>query len=279
MNTNVKRASVNGVELPFLDAGTGTPVVFVHGAISDYRIWDSQISELAHRYRCIALNQRYFGSEPWQDSGSNFTRATHMQDLIAFLAFLGLGPVHLVGTSYGAEIAATVAVARPDLVRSLCLNEPSLTSIVSNPHDLAIMAQERTVLGPAIEGIKAGPPRRTLELFCDWVNNHPGAFARFPTAIQSMALDNARTLGLQLMAAPSALSSADLRQLRVLLTLTVGSMTRQFFQIPARLMHESVEGSRILLIPNAYHCAPFEDALSFNAAVVEHIGHSANHAL
>lgn len=279
MNTTVQRASVNGIELPFLDAGAGTPVVFVHGAISDYRIWESQFSELALRYRCIALTQRYFGSEPWQDSGQNFTRATHMQDLIAFLAFLGTGPVHLVGTSYGAEIAATVAVARPDLVRSLCLNEPSLTSIVSNPHDLAIMAQERSALGPAIEGIKAGPTRETLELFCDWVDNHTGAFARFPTAIQSMALDNARTLGLQLMAAPSMLSSADLRALKVPLTLTVGSMTRQFFQIPARIMHESIERSHIVLMANAYHCAPFEEPHSFNRAVVEHIEHRAKHAV
>jgi pimeloyl-ACP methyl ester carboxylesterase len=279
MNTIVNRASVNGVELPYLEAGIGTPVVFVHGAISDYRIWESQCSELANRYRCIALSQRYFGSEPWQDSGSNFTRATHTQDLIAFLIFLGIGQVHLVGTSYGAEIAATVAVERPDLVRSLCLNEPSLTSVVSNPHDLAVLAQERTLLGPAIEELKAGLTRRTLELFCDWVDNHTGAFAGFPAAIQSMVLENARTLGLQLMAAPSVLSSANLRQLKVPLTLTVGSMTRQFFQIPARIVHEGVERSRIVLIPNAYHCAPFEDTLSFNHAVVEHIEHSANHAV
>jgi pimeloyl-ACP methyl ester carboxylesterase len=279
MNANVNRAPVNGIELPFLDVGAGPTVVFVHGAIADYRIWESQIGELAHRYRCIALSQRYFGSEPWPDGGSNFTRATHTTDLIAFLAFLGIGPVHLVGTSYGAEIAATVAVAHPDLVRSLCLNEPSLTSIVSNQHDLAVMDQERTTLGPAIAALKAGPTRSTLELFCDWVNNQPGAFARFPSAIQSMALDNARTLGLQLVAPPSTLRSADLRELRILMTLTVGSNTRQYFQIPARTTHESVERSRMVLIQNAYHCAPFENPRSFNAAVVEHIEHSESHAV
>jgi len=38
----VRRASVDGVSLMYLEQGQGAPVVFVHGMLSDYRIWEAQ---------------------------------------------------------------------------------------------------------------------------------------------------------------------------------------------------------------------------------------------
>src|ERR1700736_4450635 len=38
----IKRASVNGVDLSYQEQGRGTPVVFVHGALSDLRVWNAQ---------------------------------------------------------------------------------------------------------------------------------------------------------------------------------------------------------------------------------------------
>ena len=38
-----KTVAVNGVELTYLERGTGTPVVLVHGQLSDYRFWKAII--------------------------------------------------------------------------------------------------------------------------------------------------------------------------------------------------------------------------------------------
>lgn len=38
----VRQASVNGVSLMYLEQGQGAPVVFVHGVLSDYRIWEGR---------------------------------------------------------------------------------------------------------------------------------------------------------------------------------------------------------------------------------------------
>jgi hypothetical protein len=65
----IKQSNVNGVTLPYLDQGQGAPVVFVHGAFSDHRIWDAQREAIAKRYRYIALDQRYFGKNPWPKTG------------------------------------------------------------------------------------------------------------------------------------------------------------------------------------------------------------------
>ncbi|WP_239660660.1 alpha/beta fold hydrolase [Aeromonas hydrophila] len=53
-----------------------------------------------------------------------FGLETHAGDLLALLAQLACGPVHLVGWSYGADVALTAALQAPERVRSLYLVEP-----------------------------------------------------------------------------------------------------------------------------------------------------------
>ncbi len=58
----VKKMPVAGTTITYLEQGTGTPVVFVHGAFSDHRTWEPQREPVAKRYRFIAIDQRYFGA-------------------------------------------------------------------------------------------------------------------------------------------------------------------------------------------------------------------------
>jgi len=102
MSAELHRLSVGGTELKYVDAGSGETVVLVHGAVSDHRFWRAQLVALAPSYRCIALDQRYFGSAPWPDDGSNYSLSTHSEDLAGFIRQVARNlPVHLVGTSYG----------------------------------------------------------------------------------------------------------------------------------------------------------------------------------
>jgi hypothetical protein len=59
-----RHISVNGIELSYVEQGTGTPVVFVHGAVSDLRFWEPQRKVFAKQYRFIAYSYRYHGTEP-----------------------------------------------------------------------------------------------------------------------------------------------------------------------------------------------------------------------
>jgi hypothetical protein len=77
----VKEVEVNGVRLSYVEQGAGEPIVFVHGAFSDLRVWEPIREEVAKRYRFIAYTQRYFGTDPWPDDGKNFNVATHVDDL------------------------------------------------------------------------------------------------------------------------------------------------------------------------------------------------------
>jgi pimeloyl-ACP methyl ester carboxylesterase len=142
----IKQVSINSTKLTYEEQGQGRPIVFVHGAITDYRTWDGQREAVAAHNRFIALTMRYFGTDPWPDAGTNYSMKTHTDDLVAFIQNLNAGPVDLVGWSYSGPIALLVVVQHPELVRSLFLDEPSTVAFVTDPADLKAATQDRAAM-------------------------------------------------------------------------------------------------------------------------------------
>lgn len=128
----LRHVEVNGVHIGYTEHGSGIPAMFVHGSMSDRRIWEAQRPDIAPNYRYVAYDQRYFGPEPWREDGRNFLQATHAADLMAFIRSLHVGPVHAVTWSYGGSVATLAASQHPELFRSLSLHEPTIGSLIVN---------------------------------------------------------------------------------------------------------------------------------------------------
>ncbi len=268
----VKQALVQGVTLNYLEQGQGVPVVFVHGAFSDHRNWEAQRAAISNRYRYIALDQRYFGTAPWVDNATKYSVATHASDLAAFIQQLNVGPVHVVGWSYGGAVALVLASQRPDLVQSLFLNEPALGSIVNDPTEQKTLAEERKGTAPAVAASKANDQPQAVQLFADWVNAQPGSFQALPATMRSVHLENARTLPAHFGAPPPpSIACAQLGQIKVPVTVAKGQQTRPFFAILANAAHSCIPGSRLIVTPNARHMAPAQNPTAFNAALLTHL--------
>lgn len=269
----LKQARVEGVTLNYLDEGRGSSVLFVHGAFSDHRNWETQRLEVSKRYRYIALDQRYFGVAPWSDDGSLYSISTHAKDLATFIQQLGVGPVDVVGWSYGGAVALVLAVQRPDLIRSLFLYEPSLGSIVSDPGDQKTLAEERKGVGPAVAASKASDQAKAVRLFADWVNAQSGSFDALPPTLRDVHLENARTLPLHLASPPPpAITCSQWDNLKVPVTVAKGQQSRAFFTILADTTHRCIPGSRLVVIPNARHMGPAQNGPAFNEALLIHLG-------
>lgn len=114
----VKRVPVNGADLAYVEQGRGTPVVFVHGSAGDWRIWEFQRPAVSSRYRFVAYSRRYHWPSTWAGDGKDYSQPVHVDDLVGFLKAIGAGPVHLVGSSYGAQVALAAALRQPELVRT-----------------------------------------------------------------------------------------------------------------------------------------------------------------
>jgi pimeloyl-ACP methyl ester carboxylesterase len=274
LDLHTRSITINGLTIDHADVGRGDTLVFVHGAISDHRIWQPQLEALSASFRCIAPTQRYFGPAPWPERPPRAWREVHVADLIALLECLGPDPVHLVGSSYGGEVVLAAAARRPDRVLSILVNEPTVTSIVTNAGDLAVLQREREDAAAAVRALQAGDATQATRLFAEWTARLPGCFGDVPAHLQTIFLDNARTLGPQLAADPLNLGAAQLAALTCPVTVTQGSLTRPFFQVIAQVLLRTVRSARLVVIPDARHGAGFENIPAFNAALAEHFRRS-----
>src|SRR5437879_544758 len=118
---------VNGYDMAYLDVGQpggSPPLVCAHGSLNDFRIWGCVTGPLSKRHRLICVSLRHFFPEQWDGKGNTYSIAQHVDDVVAFIEKLNVGPVDLMGHSRGGHICFRVAQRRPDLLRRLILAEP-----------------------------------------------------------------------------------------------------------------------------------------------------------
>jgi pimeloyl-ACP methyl ester carboxylesterase len=107
-----------------VSAGTGdTTLVLLHGFGESLFTWRALVDPLAVRTRVIAADLPGFGGSEKPETGYSLARMT---DRFAdFVDRATAGPIILIGHSMGAEIAASLALARPDRIVGLILIAPA----------------------------------------------------------------------------------------------------------------------------------------------------------
>jgi len=105
--------------------GTGEPLVLLHGGMCTIDTFTELATQLAPSYRVHRPERRGHGRTP--DVAGPITYQNMATDTVAYIEQLGVAPVHLVGWSDGAVVGLLVALARPDLVRTLTFIGAALT--------------------------------------------------------------------------------------------------------------------------------------------------------
>ena len=257
--------------LIYLDEGDGPPVLFVHGSNSDCRIWTDHCRIIAPRYRVIAPTHRYFGRTAWADDGRHFSIATHAADLGAFIDELGLGPIDVVGWSYGAAVCLTLAATRPELIKRLLLYEPVLTTYISDASAARSATDDRTEMTRAAKlAASEGNLDAAVQLFMDGVNDFDGTFAALPPWVQRMMLANGRMLPLLFAAAPPQRPTCeDLGRITVPVTIALGSESRVFYTICAEWAARCLPAAKLVSIPKGRHLWPIQEPREFSELVLD----------
>src|SRR3954449_12511987 len=150
--------------------GSGQPLVLVHASISDMRSWEPVESLLGDRFEVINYSRRFSYPNRPIDRGVDDLLEVHVRDLIALIEEQELGPVHLLGNSSGAFVSLLVADQRPDLVRSLSLEEPPVVSMFLQalpPKPVEMLRLLVTAPGAAVAFAKfgAGTMSPTIKAF------------------------------------------------------------------------------------------------------------------
>lgn len=113
---------VDGVGIHVLSAGSGPPLVYLHGA-GDLGGWLPALGELATTFRVLRPDHPGFNrsdDDPAVDSVGALA-----QRYLPVLDALGLARCHLVGSSLGGWLAAEIALRAPERVDHLVLVDPA----------------------------------------------------------------------------------------------------------------------------------------------------------
>jgi pimeloyl-ACP methyl ester carboxylesterase len=105
-------------------AGSGKPLVLLHGLATDRRIWRAVVPALARRRRVVTVDLPGFGASA--PAGEAFDLGEVAERIARGLAAQRISsPFALVGHSLGAGVATTLAVQRPTTVDRLVLVAPA----------------------------------------------------------------------------------------------------------------------------------------------------------
>src|SRR5205809_3104305 len=116
-----KFVTVYGAKIHYVEAGTGAPLILIHGLADDVTIWDSVIPALSARFRVIALDQIGFGRS--DKPLLNYRVSTFVDFLGGFLTELKIERASLVGNSLGGWVAAAYALEQRERVERLVLSD------------------------------------------------------------------------------------------------------------------------------------------------------------
>jgi len=120
---NMQKFDSSGVELAYFDEGCGDPVLLIHGFASNVATnwidtgWVQSLNAAGHRV--IAYDNRGHGRSQKLYSIDDYGAPLMAEDAMRLLDHLGIERADIVGYSMGARIAAFLALAHPNRVRSL----------------------------------------------------------------------------------------------------------------------------------------------------------------
>lgn len=109
----------DGARLWVEQAGSGTPILFIHEFGGDHRSWEPQLRHFARRHHCIAYAARGYPPSDVPDDPAAYSQSIAAADAIAVLDGLGLPRAHLVGLSMGGFCALHVGLRHPHHALSL----------------------------------------------------------------------------------------------------------------------------------------------------------------
>jgi 3-oxoadipate enol-lactonase len=111
----------DGARLYYEEAGTGTPIVFLHEFAGDYRSWEAQLRYFSRRHRVVSYSARGYAPSDIPASPEAYSFRHFMSDAIDLLDQLAIRQAHLVGLSMGGYSTLQVGLNHPDRALSLTL--------------------------------------------------------------------------------------------------------------------------------------------------------------
>jgi len=263
-------ATVNTFEIHYREAGSGFPVVLVHGFTGNARNWALTVPALADRFRTVSVDLRGHGQSAKPTREEDYRQESMADDVYQLLQHLGISDCYLVGHSMGGMVAQLLTLAHPDVVRALVL----VDTAADMPETLA--ARDRRAQRERLAEIARTQGMEAVfeeQLRLDTITNP----SRAQLQSNPQFLENWRAQFL--MTSPEAYiyCSRGLGARKPLLdeltkvsvpTLIICGENDEPFVEPSRRMHQAIPGSELAMLAGSGHTPQIEVPAEFNRVLL-----------
>ena len=262
----------DGTRLYYEEAGSGTPVIFIHEYAGDYRTWEMQMRFFSRAHRCITYSQRGYPPSDVPSEGARYSQDIARDDVLAVMDALKADKAHVVGHSMGAYTALHVGIHTPARCISVVAAGCGWGSSpdVKKREEMKALAAETGKMF-AEEGIAsasakyADAPMRQAQK-----NKDPRGYAEFARMLSEHSAEgHAQTMfNLQLKRPTLWEMEAALKKFSVPLLIIVGDEDEPCID-GSVFLKRTVPTAGLLMIPRTGHNVPTEESAAFNVALAD----------
>jgi len=262
----------DGVNLYYEEAGSGTPILFVHEFAGDYRNWEQQMRYFSRRHRCITYSARGYLPSDVPKDWNDYSYKHWSSDAMAVLDHLKIDKAHVVGLSMGGYTVIQIGLDYPNRALSLTAAGAGSGSERAHTEDFRkhsrALADEFLKIGTA-EVVKAYglSPARISFLVKD-----PRGFEEFNKMFSEHdALGCANTMRGFQAERPSIYDfEAAIRKITVPALIVVGDEDEPCLE-PSFLLKQWMPTAGLVVMPKTGHVVNQEEPALFNEAVADFI--------
>ncbi len=264
-------ADVNGIKLYYEEAGSGTPLLFLHEFAGDYRSWEDQMRFFARRYRAITFSARGYPPSDVPEQPELYGQDQLVEDARGLLDALGIDKAHLCGLSMGSYTTLIFGLTYPERALSLVIAGCGYGSGQGREEfhqQVEGVAQKMLDEGmaKAAETYTLGPARVQFQ------NKDPRGWKTFRDQFaEHSAIGSANTFRGVQMQRPSVYDLEErMKRLEVPTLILNGDEDENCLE-PGLFMKRTIPTAGLELIPVSGHTINLEEPDRFNRAVLNFV--------
>lgn len=233
-------AAVNGIKVYYTRTGHGSPVVLLHGGLSNADYWGHQVKALAAKHTVISIDSRGHGRSSRDDRPYGYDLMA--DDVVAVLDSLNIPRADIVGWSDGAIIGIDLALRHPDRIGKVF-------AFAANTQTAGVKdcVEKNPTFAAFIE--RAGKEYAKL-------SPTPGEYDAFVEQISHM------------WASQPNWTDAQLQSIKTPILIADGDHDEAIKREHTEYMAATIPGAGLLILPNTSHFAFLQDPALFNAALL-----------
>jgi 2-hydroxy-6-oxonona-2,4-dienedioate hydrolase len=258
----VEYVDAGGLRTRALRAGSGEPIIMLHGTSGHLEAFVRNIAVLHTDYECHAIDMMGHG---YTDSpGQPYRIPGYVQHVVDYMDAQGIESAHFIGESLGGWVAGRLAADQPERVRTLALvaaggtvAKPEVMERIKTSTRIAVTTDDRELTQRRLHLLMHDPANVSEELVDvrHTIYHRPSFVENIDHLLCLQEMEN-RTQDL--------LTTEQLNRIKAP-TRVVWGAENPFGDVPeARAMSEAIAGSELAIYPECGHWPQHEHADRFN---------------